>query len=84
MLGNTLYRGQRGDFEPLGVVNYPTELHMFYSTHYLKPSEKHIENYILNSVCSECPDSLAGENSEMHWKWAEQGNACDRAQSEQM
>lgn len=38
---------------------------MFYSTHYLKPSERHIENYILHSVCSERPDNLAGENSEI-------------------
>lgn len=82
MLGNTLCWGQRGDFEPLGVVNYPTELHMFYSTHYLKPSERQIENYILYSVCSERPDNLAGENSEMHWKWAGQGNAWECIQCE--
>lgn len=82
MLGNTLCWGQRGDFESLGVVNYPTELYMFYSAHYLKPSERHIENYILHSVCSERPDNLAGENSEMHWKLAEQSSGCGCAQCE--
>lgn len=39
-------------------------------------------NYILHRVCSERPDNLTGENSEMHRKRPEQGRGCECAQCE--
>lgn len=47
---NTLCEGQKGDFVPLGVVNYPTKPQMFYSRHYPRPLVGHIKNYNMQSL----------------------------------